>query len=467
MREDIILISPEEIEQQKEYALKVQGMEQRPHSFHIVTYGCQMNAHDSEKLSGMMLSMGLQAASDREQADVVLFNTCCIRDNAQRKALGNILWLKEVKKMRPDMLVGVCGCMMQQKGMADKVLKQYPFVDFAFGTGNIHQLPEILLTTLETGRDIRVGLADSTLIEGLPLERESKSKAYITIMQGCNNYCSYCIVPYVRGRERSRKQEDILRDAEQLLRDGVQEIMLLGQNVNSYGTDLGGTTFPGLLRKLDEMGVPRLRFMTSHPKDLSDELIEEIAASRALCPHLHLPVQSGNDRILGAMNRRYTVSQYLDKVDKLRSAKKDIGLTTDIIVAFPGETQEEFQDTLDLVEKVRYDSAFTFVFSPRAGTKADTLEDRVPAKEASRRIETLIALQESITREVLASQVGQTHQVLVENLAKRSPGQLTGKTGRGISVNFEGNPALIDTIVPVTITDFGANTLRGKRQEGE
>lgn len=467
MREDIILISPEEIEQQKEYALKVQGMEQRPHSFHIVTYGCQMNAHDSEKLSGMMLSMGLQAASDREQADVVLFNTCCIRDNAQRKALGNILWLKEVKKKRPDMLVGVCGCMMQQKGMADKVLKQYPFVDFAFGTGNIHQLPEILLTTLETGRDIRVGLADSTLIEGLPLERESKSKAYITIMQGCNNYCSYCIVPYVRGRERSRKQEDILRDAEQLLKDGVQEIMLLGQNVNSYGTDLGGTTFPGLLRKLDEMGVPRLRFMTSHPKDLSDELIEEIAASRALCPHLHLPVQSGNDRILGAMNRRYTVSQYLDKVDKLRAAKKDIGLTTDIIVAFPGETQEEFQDTLDLVEKVRYDSAFTFVFSPRAGTKADTLEDRVPAKEASRRIETLIALQESITREVLASQVGQTHQVLVENLAKRSPGQLTGKTGRGISVNFEGNPALIDTIVPVTITDFGANTLRGKRQEGE
>ncbi len=467
MREDIILISPEEIEQQKEYALKVQGMEQRPHSFHIVTYGCQMNAHDSEKLSGMMLSMGLQAASDREQADVVLFNTCCIRDNAQRKALGNILWLKEVKKKRPDMLVGVCGCMMQQKGMADKVLKQYPFVDFAFGTGNIHQLPEILLTTLETGRDIRVGLADSTLIEGLPLERESKSKAYITIMQGCNNYCSYCIVPYVRGRERSRKQEDILRDAEQLLRDGVQEIMLLGQNVNSYGTDLGGTTFPGLLRKLDEMGVPRLRFMTSHPKDLSDELIEEIAASRALCPHLHLPVQSGNDRILGAMNRRYTVSQYLDKVDKLRAVKKDIGLTTDIIVAFPGETQEEFQDTLDLVEKVRYDSAFTFVFSPRAGTRADTLEGRVPAKEASRRIETLIALQESITREVLASQVGQTHQVLVENLAKRSPGQLTGKTGRGISVNFEGNPALIDTIVPVTITDFGANTLRGKRQEGE
>lgn len=467
MREDIILISPEEIEQQKEYALKVQGMEQRPHSFHIVTYGCQMNAHDSEKLSGMMLSMGLQAASDREQADVVLFNTCCIRDNAQRKALGNILWLKEVKKKRPDMLVGVCGCMMQQKGMADKVLKQYPFVDFAFGTGNIHQLPEILLTTLETGRDIRVGLADSTLIEGLPLERESKSKAYITIMQGCNNYCSYCIVPYVRGRERSRKQEDILRDAEQLLKDGVQEIMLLGQNVNSYGTDLGGTTFPGLLRKLDEMGVPRLRFMTSHPKDLSDELIEEIAASRALCPHLHLPVQSGNDRILGAMNRRYTVSQYLDKVDKLRAVKKDIGLTTDIIVAFPGETQEEFQDTLDLVEKVRYDSAFTFVFSPRAGTRADTLEGRVPAKEASRRIETLIALQESITREVLASQVGQTHQVLVENLAKRSPGQLTGKTGRGISVNFEGNPALIDTIVPVTITDFGANTLRGKRQEGE
>ncbi len=463
MREDIILITPEEIEQQKDYALKVQGMEQRPQSFHIVTYGCQMNAHDSEKLTGMMLSMGLKAAPDREQADVVLFNTCCIRDNAQRKALGNILWLKEVKKKRPHMLVGVCGCMMQQKGMAEKVLKQYPFVDFAFGTGNIHQLPEILLTTLETGRDIRVGLADSTLIEGLPLKRESRSKAYITIMQGCNNYCSYCIVPYVRGRERSRREEDILRDAEALLKDGVQEIMLLGQNVNSYGTDVGGTTFPRLLRKLDELGVPRMRFMTSHPKDLSDELIGEIARSRALCPHLHLPVQSGNDRILAAMNRRYTVQTYLDMVDKLRSAKRDIGLTTDIIVAFPGETEEEFQDTLSLVEKVRYDSAFTFVFSPRAGTKADSLPGRVPPKDASRRIETLIALQESITRDILASQVGETQQVLVEGQARRNPKQLTGKTGRNISVNFGGSPELIDTIVPVTITDTGANTLRGKQ----
>lgn len=465
MREEIVLISPEEIEHQKEFALKIQGMADRPQTFHIVTYGCQMNAHDSEKLSGMLLSMGLSPAASREEADVVLFNTCCIRDNAQRKALGNILWLKEVKKKRPDMLVGVCGCMMQQKGMADKILKQYPFVDFAFGTGNIHQLPEILLNTLETGRDIRVGLTDSTLVEGLPTQRESRAKAYITVMQGCNNYCSYCIVPYVRGRERSRDEKDILKDAEALLKDGVQEIMLLGQNVNSYGTDLGGTSFPGLLRKLDEMGVPRLRFMTSHPKDLSDELIEEIARSRALCPHLHLPVQSGSDRVLREMNRRYTAQQYLQKVDKLRKAKPDIGLTTDIIVAFPGETREEFQDTLDLVRQVRYDSAFTFVFSPRAGTRADTLPGRVPPQEASQRIEELIALQESITREVLTSLVGQTHQVLVEGKARRSQGQLTGKSGRNISVNFAGGEHLIDTIVPVTITDIGANTLRGQIQE--
>lgn len=462
MREDIRPIPMEEIEKQKEFALQVQALETRPRSYHIVTYGCQMNAHDSEKLSGMMEEMGLSRAVRREDADVVLFNTCCIRDNAERKALGNIIWLKEIKKLRPNMLVGICGCMMQQKGMAEQVLKTYPFVDFAFGTGNIYQLPEILLNTLQTGRrDIRVEQQESTLVEGLPVLRDEQSKAYITIMYGCNNFCSYCIVPYVRGRERSRRADDILRDAERLLKDGVQEIMLLGQNVNSYGLDSGDVSFPRLLHDLEKLGVPRLRFMTSHPKDLSDELIEEFSVNRALCPHMHLPVQSGSDRILKAMNRRYTVATYLEKAKKLRQARPDIGLTTDLIVAFPGETEEEFEETLALVRTMRYDSAFTFVFSPRAGTVAEHLPGRIAPQTATGRIERLIAEQEKITGEIFQSLVGSTHEVLVDGQARRSTRQMTGKAGRSISVNFEGDMGLKGRIVPVTITGFGSNTLKG------
>ena len=473
MREAICTIPMEEIEKQKEFALQVQALAERPRSYHIVTYGCQMNAHDSEKLSGMMEEMGLHRAENREEADVVLFNTCCIRDNAERKALGNIIWLKEIKKLRPNMLVGVCGCMMQQKGMAEQVLKRYPFVDFAFGTGNMYQLPEILLNTLTTGkRDIRVEQQESTLAEGLPVLREEKSKAYITIMYGCNNFCSYCIVPYVRGRERSRRADDILREAERLLSDGVQEIMLLGQNVNSYGLDSSDMSFPKLLHELEKLGVPRLRFMTSHPKDLSDELIEEFKHNKALCPHLHLPVQSGSDRILSAMNRRYTVKDYMEKAQKLRAARPDIGLTTDLIVAFPGETEQDFEDTLALVGAMRYDSAFTFVYSPRAGTAAERLPGRIDPKVASERIERLIARQESMTADIFKSLVGSTQQVLVEGRARRSARQMTGKSGRNISVNFEGDTSLEGSIVPVIINGFGSNTLKGnidpmKTKKGE
>lgn len=461
-RDLLVVVPPEEIDRQRRFALSVQAMADRPRTFHIVTYGCQMNAHDSEKLAGMLLQMGMTAAARREEADLVLFNTCCIRDNAERKALGNIIWLKEIKKQRPDMMVGVCGCMMQQQGMAEKVLKQYPFVDLAFGTGNLHTLPEVLYSALKKGgREIRVGAEESTLAEGVPVCRESKSKAYITIMYGCNNFCTYCIVPYVRGRERSRRADDILREAEGLLKSGVREIMLLGQNVNSYGLDSGDLSFPRLLRKLDEMGVPRLRFMTSHPKDLSDELIEEFARSRALCPHMHLPVQSGSDRILQKMNRRYTVRDYLEKAEKLRAARPDLGLTTDLIVGFPGETEEDFGDTLTLAKKMRYDSAFTFIYSPRQGTAAEKMQDRVPADVSARRIGELIAAQEENTAANLAAMVGQTHEVLAEGLSRRSKKQLTGKSGRNINVNFEGDAGLIGSVVPVIITGTGSNTLRG------
>ena len=463
-REDVVLVAPEAIQDQRRFAALVKDHPERPQSYHIVTFGCQMNAHDSETLAGYLHEMGLTASEKREEADLVLFNTCTIRDNAERKALGNITWLKEIKKDRPHMLIGMCGCLMQQKGMAETVLKKYPFIDIAFGTGNLYRLPEYLyLSVEEKRRVIDVSREESTIAEGLPTLRDSSFKAYINIMYGCNNFCSYCIVPYVRGRERSRRAEDILREAAALVQDGVKEITLLGQNVNSFGNDTGECSFPELLRRLEQTGIQRLRFMTSHPKDLSDELIAEYASNKALAPHLHLPVQSGSDAMLSAMKRRYTAAQYLEKADKLRAARPDIGLTTDIIVAFPGETEKDFEQTMDLVRQVRYDSAFTFIYSPRQGTRAAELPGRIDKAKASERIERLIALQESITAEILQGFSGQRMGILVEGRSARRTTQWTGKCGRNISVNFSGgDDSLIGQIVPVTITGAGSNTLRGE-----
>ena len=411
--------------------------------------------------------MGLEPAAERTAADFVLHNTCCIRDNAERKALGNVTWLKEVKKERPDMLIGVCGCMIQQQEMAQKLLKQYPFIDVAFGTGNLYRLPEYLWQAVSNHeRVIRVENEASTLAEGLPIHRESDIKAYITVMYGCNNFCSYCIVPYVRGRERSRRADDIVREADELVKSGVKEIMLIGQNVNSYGLDRDeGVSFAQLLHRVSQTGIERIRFMTSHPKDLSDALIDEMAHNPAVAPHLHLPVQAGSNRILQAMNRRYTREQYLEKVQKLRAAIPHIGLTTDLIVAFPGETEAEFEDTLSLVEQVRYDSAYTFIYSPRKGTRAAEMPGRIAPDVASARIERLIALQEKITGEVLASMRGEIVQALVEGVSRRRENQLTGKTGRNINVNFNGAPDDIGKMVRVRITGAGSNTLRGEKVE--
>ncbi|MBR3906283.1 MAG: tRNA (N6-isopentenyl adenosine(37)-C2)-methylthiotransferase MiaB, partial [Clostridia bacterium] len=408
IRDQIIPVPQAEIDTQIGYADQFAALSDRPQTYHIVTYGCQMNAHDSEKLAGMLEKMGLSFTPLREEADFVLFNTCCIRDNAERKALGNVTWLKEIKKQRPHMLIGICGCMVQEPGMADTLLRRYPFVDVAFGTGNIHRLPELLLKAVENRqRVIAVPEEQSTLIEGLPVRRDSAFQNYVTIMYGCNNFCSYCIVPYVRGRERSRDPKEILKEIEALQKKGVQEIMLLGQNVNSYGNDNSfGVTFPQLLREIGKTGIPRVRFMTSHPKDLSDALIEEMAVNPALCHHFHLPVQSGNNRILEMMNRRYTREIYLDRVRKLRAAVPDIGLSTDLIVAFPGETEEEFEDTLALSSEVRWDSAFTFIYSPRVGTKAASLPGQIDPEVSSRRIEKLIRQQDQITSEIFNSLIG-------------------------------------------------------------
>ena len=462
-RDEIIHVSEEEMAAQRQFAEEFKQLSGRPQTYYIVTYGCQMNAHDSEKLAGMLEDMGMTAAPAKEEADFVLHNTCCIRDNAERKALGNVTWLKEVKRERPDMLIGVCGCMVQEPGMAEKILRQYPFVDVAFGTGNIHKLPELLYRAAETRRRVvAVPEEQSTLIEGLPIRRESPFQAYVTIMYGCNNFCSYCIVPYVRGRERSRAAEDIVREVEQLQKQGVKEIMLLGQNVNSYGNDMpGGVTFPQLLRRVSEMGIPRIRFMTSHPKDLSDELIEEMASNPALCRHLHLPVQSGSNAILQAMNRKYTRESYLEKVEKIRKAAPDVGLTTDIIVAFPGETGQDFEDTMDLVRTVGYDSAFTFIYSPRVGTRAAEMPCRIDPALATERIERLIALQEEMTQKRFAEMIGSTESVLVTGQSKRNETQFTGKTSRNISVNFEGRADMIGQIIPVKITAASKTTLKG------
>ena len=463
-RDEIIHVSEEELQSQRQFAEEFKQLPERPQTYFIVTYGCQMNAHDSEKLAGMLDGMGMTPAARKEEADFVLHNTCCIRDNAERKALGNVTWLKEVKKERLHMLIGVCGCMVQEPGMAEKLLRQYPFVDVAFGTGNIHQLPELLYRAAETRRRVvAVPEEQSTIAEDLPIRRESLFQSYVTIMYGCNNFCSYCIVPYVRGRERSRTADDIVREVEALKKQGVQEIMLLGQNVNSYGNDVpGGVTFPQLLRRVTETGIPRVRFMTSHPKDLSDELIAEMAENPALCRHLHLPVQSGSNAILQAMNRKYTRESYLEKVEKIRKAAPDVGLTTDIIVAFPGETDRDFEDTMDLVRQVGYDSAFTFIYSPRVGTRAAEMSGRIDPALATERIERLIALQEEMTQMRFAEMIGRTESVLVTGQSKRDESQFTGKTSRNISVNFEGSADMIGRIVPVKITAASKTTLKGK-----
>ena len=464
-----VIITEEQIEEQRQYIQQIRLMPDAPKSYHVVTYGCQMNAHDSEILAGMLRDMGMEEATDRESADFVLFNTCCVRDNAERRALGNVTWLKELKRDKPELLIGVCGCMIQQPGMAEKILKQYKFIDLAFGTANLHRLPQLLYEELTTHRRVvEVDQGEDVIAEGLPVKRLRPDHAYITIMYGCDNFCSYCIVPYVRGRERSRDMDAIVREAEELYRGGVKEIMLLGQNVNSYGKGLPGEpTFAQLLRRLDAIGIPRIRFMTSHPKDLSDELIAAMGECKHVCPQFHLPVQSGSDEILKAMNRHYDRASYLDKVEKLRRAVPGIGLTTDIIVGFPGETEAQFEDTLSLVRQVGYDSAFTFIYSPRPGTKAAKMTDQVPADVAQARLEQLLKAQEAAQAEAQKRFLGMEEEVLVESLSRRSDKAVSGKGLHGVSVTFPGTEADIGQIVRVRITECANNTLRGERIEKE
>ncbi|MBR3332791.1 MAG: tRNA (N6-isopentenyl adenosine(37)-C2)-methylthiotransferase MiaB [Clostridia bacterium] len=464
MNKEEIVVSREELERQRAFSGMVKALPHRPRSYHVVTYGCQMNAHDSEKIAGMLEEMGMTASDQRENADFVIFNTCCVRENAERRALGNVTWLKEVRKQKPDMVIAVCGCMIQEPGMAEVILKKYKFVNLAFGTANLHKLPEMLYETLNSGRQT-VNVEDRDVIaEDLPIRRLRNDAAYLTIMYGCDNFCSYCIVPYVRGRERSRDPETILREAEKLAEAGAKEIMLLGQNVNSYGKGLpGNPNFARLLKRLDEVGIPRIRFMTSHPKDLSDDLIDVMAGGKHILPQFHLPVQSGNNEILKKMNRHYTREQYLDRVSRLRAAIPGIGLSTDIIVSFPGETEEQFQDTMSLVNEVRFDSAFTFIYSPRTGTKAADMEGIIPEDVSTDRIKRLIALQENLQQETLKRFIGTEEEILVEGLSRRSKLAVSGKGRHAVSVTVEGTEQDIGQIVKCRITGLKNNTLTGER----
>ncbi len=421
----------------------------------IRTFGCQMNARDSEKLRGILELAGYEN-TDSEEADFVLYNTCTVRENANQKVYGHLGYLSGLKKKNPHKVIALCGCMMQEPEVVEKIKKSYRFVNLVFGTHNIYKFAELLVTALESERMV-VDLWKDTdkIVEDLPAQRTYPFKSGVNIMFGCNNFCSYCIVPYVRGRERSRRPEDIIAEIEGLVRDGVVEIMLLGQNVNSYGKNLDEPiTFAELLRRVERIeGLERIRFMTSHPKDLSDELIEVMKHSQKICRHLHLPLQSGSTRILKQMNRRYTKEQYLALAQRLRQEIPDLSLTTDIIVGFPGETEEDFQETLDVVRKVRYDSAFTFIYSRRTGTPAAVMEDQVPEDVVKERFQRLLLLVQEISQEMSKRVEGQTLPVLVESVNEQDGSLVTGRLSNNLLVHFPGTKDLIGKILPVYLKE--------------
>lgn len=422
--------------------------------FAIMTYGCQMNEEDSEKLSGMLKRIGYTKTEDIEKASIILFNTCCVRENAENKVFGNLGRIKKLKEKNKDLIVGICGCMMQQKGMADKVLSKFPFVNIIFGTHNAYKFPEYLNRVKTEGVQVKEILNKETdIVEGIPVDRESSVKAFVTIMYGCNNFCTYCIVPYVRGRERSRKPEEIIKEIKELVSNGYKEVTLLGQNVNSYGKGLEEEiSFAKLLRMINEVeGLERVRFMTSHPKDLNEEVIEAIKDCDKLCEQIHLPVQSGSNRILKEMNRHYDRERYMYLINKIKKEIPNVAITTDIIVGFPGETDEDFNDTLSLVKEVSYDSAFTFIYSRRNHTPADKMENQVPDEVKHERFNELVAAVNEGVIKNNKKYEGQIVEVLVEGTSKNDETKLSGRTRNGKLVNFEGDKSLIGTLVNTKI----------------
>lgn len=431
-------------------------------TFHITTFGCQMNEHDSEVIDGLLTERGFSSVKERKDASIVIINTCSVRDNADKRFFGTLGQLKKRKESDPSFIVCVCGCMMQQQRVVDTIKTKYPWVDVIFGTNSIHHIPE-LIEKVAIEKEKVVDIIENTeeIVEGLPAKRLFDHKALVNIMFGCNNFCTYCIVPYTRGREKSRAPEAIVDEVKGLVADGVKEIMLLGQNVNSY--DGNGTSFAELLKMLNDVdGLERIRFMTSNPKDLSDELIEAFAVCDKLCRNLHLPIQSGSNRVLKRMNRKYTREDYLKLIEKLRKTVPDITLSTDIIVGFPGETNEDFEETLSIVKEVEYDSAFTFIYSIRKGTPAENFEDQIEESEKHRRFDLLVDAVNEISEKKNKAYQDRVEKVLVDGVSKNDKSTLTGRTDGFKLVNFAGKKELIGSLVDVKITDVKTFSLFGE-----
>ena len=462
-----VAVPAEEIAKQKEYtqlarAIVEQRFESAPKAF-VHTYGCQGNVADGERLKGMLEEIGYQLVDELDGADLVLYNTCAIREHAEDRVFGNVGALKQMKTANKEMKILLCGCMMQQQWVVEKIKKSYPFVDIVFGTHVIHRLPEFLYMSLRGGKKIReYPDCDGVIAEELPVHRDSNFKAWVPVMYGCNNFCTYCIVPYVRGRERSRDPKEIIAEAKQLVAEGYKEITLLGQNVNSYGKHPDyGMNFASLLRELNAIeGDFIIRFMTSHPKDCTYELLDAMAECKKVARHLHLPFQSGNNRVLEAMNRRYTREKYLSLLEYAYSVMPDLSVTSDVIVGFPGETYEEFCDTVTLVQEANFTSMFTFIFSSRNGTKAASMPDPVSREEKGKWFKELLDAQEKIAAERTASMVGKTYRVLCESISKG--GLIEGRTQGNIIIEFPADESVIGSFREVKVTESLTWILRGE-----
>ena len=433
----------------------------RQKTYYLKTYGCQMNEHDSENIKGMLKEMNFQETFDMEQADIILLNTCSIRENAHNKAFGMLGRIKHLKALKPNVIVGLCGCMAQEVGVIEEIKKKYRFLNFVFGTHNIDDLPKLLYQSLQNKNlNIEVFSKEGDIVEDIPVNRESKYKAYVNIIYGCDKFCTYCIVPYTRGKQRSRRKEDILKEVKDLVSDGYQEVTLLGQNVNAYGKDLySDYELADLLLDISKTNIPRIRFLTSHPWDFTDKLIEVIKNHDNILNFVHLPIQSGSNRILKLMGRRYTRELYKELYDKLRTIP-NISITTDIIVGFPGETEEDFQDTLDIVNYCKFDSAFTFIYSKRENTPASRLKDDITILEKEKRLYRLNDLINKYSLEANLKMVGKVYNVLVEGFSNKE-GMLFGYTETNKLVNFQGNEAKIGSIQQVKILEAKSFSLNG------
>lgn len=434
-------------------------------NYYINTYGCQMNIHESEKLAGMLEKLGYTPCAEEKDADIILFNTCCIRETAEQKIYGHIGTMKKLKQSNKNLIVALCGCMTQQEGVQSAIRSRYPYVDIVLGTGNISMLPEAI-NKVRANRKNKV--FDESYLKGsedaMPLTRTSAPNAWVNIIYGCNNFCSYCIVPYVRGRERSRSMSDIVAEVKKLVAEGYKEITLLGQNVNSYGNDLDdGTNFAKLLNEIGKIeGKFRVRFMSSHPKDLTQDVIDAVKNNKNICNSIHLPVQSGSNDVLRRMNRRYTRERYLEQIRAIRESLPDVGITTDIMVGFPGETEQDFEDTLDLVRQAEYSSAFCFIYSRRKGTPAYSMENQIPYAEKQRRIQLLLKTQNEITKKLSSQMQGKVYEVLAEDINPKYPDTYCGRTENGRLVNFRCDYNPVGQFVNVVVEQARSATLWGR-----